>query len=510
MRAKKKKEKIADALDRSLAVSDRGIIRSADLSRGDREQLLASGYLAEVFKGWYFLTKPGSETGQSTAWYAVFWDFLSVYLREYNGEEYCLSAVSSLDLHLELSMLPAQVIVMTLRGGNRQQPLPFGTSVLMYKTSQARMPEIEEKNGLRVMSLPLALIKLPLTYFALRPIDAEIALRSLKNTADLSRIFMSGLGHGSAGRIIGAYQFLGETRRADELIGALTIAGIPVDLENPFKTEAPVLITKRQVSPYASRIESMFRVLRDRVLPSFKGRSYKKEKVEAYLAHVDAVCQHDAYNSLSIEGYQITLQLIQRIREGAWDPLSNSGDQHEADIFAAQGYLKAFKLVTKSIRSVFAGQDVIDVIEADYSKWYQALFSATVSAGILEPRHLAGFRNGRVFITGSRHIPPPPHAVNDAMDALFACLREEESPLVRAVLGHFLFTFIHPYMDGNGRMGRFFMNVLLAAGDYPWTIIRVNQRAAYMAALEKASCEQEIEPFATFIFQEMSVDWESS
>ena len=33
---------------------------------------------------------------------------------------------------------------------------------------------------------------------------------------------------------------------------------------------------------------------------------------------------------------------------------------------------------------------------------------------------------------------------------------------MRVVLGHFVFVYIHPYMDGNGRMGRFLMNAMLA------------------------------------------------
>lgn len=47
-------------------------------------------------------------------------------------------------------------------------------------------------------------------------------------------------------------------------------------------------------------------------------------------------------------------------------------------------------------------------------------------------------------------------------------------------------------MDGNGRMGRFLINVMLAAGDYPWTIIPLENRDLYMAALESASVEQDI------------------
>ena len=54
-------------------------------------------------------------------------------------------------------------------------------------------------------------------------------------------------------------------------------------------------------------------------------------------------------------------------------------------------------------------------------------------------------------------------------------------------------------MDGNGRMGRFLMNAMLASGGYPWTIIRVEQRDPYMAALDAASAEGDIGPFTEFL-----------
>jgi Fic family protein len=82
---------------------------------------------------------------------------------------------------------------------------------------------------------------------------------------------------------------------------------------------------------------------------------------------------------------------------------------------------------------------------------------------------------------------------------LFDLIRNEENAAVRSVLGHFVFVFIHPYMDGNGRMARFLMNVLLASGGYPWTVIPVEERDRYMKALETASVEQNIQPFAEFV-----------
>jgi Fic family protein len=50
-------------------------------------------------------------------------------------------------------------------------------------------------------------------------------------------------------------------------------------------------------------------------------------------------------------------------------------------------------------------------------------------------------------------------------------------------------------MDGNGRIGRFLTNVMLAAGGYPWTVIPVEQRTEYMQALEAASVGQNIGSF---------------
>ena len=78
-------------------------------------------------------------------------------------------------------------------------------------------------------------------------------------------------------------------------------------------------------------------------------------------------------------------------------------------------------------------------------------------------------------------------------------LENEPEASVRAVLGHFMFVFIHPYMDGNGRIGRFLMNSMLVSGGYPWTVIPVEERDQYMSALESASVNQDIKPFTEFM-----------
>ena len=122
-----------------------------------------------------------------------------------------------------------------------------------------------------------------------------------------------------------------------------------------------------------------------------------------------------------------------------------------------------------------------------------------MAAGLIAPSALAGYRNGPVYLRTSRYVPPRWEAMRDAMPALFDLLENEPEPGVRAVLGHWLFGYVHPYPDGNGRMARFLMNAMLASGGYPWTVIRIEDRAVYLAALDRASIGMDIGPFAKFI-----------
>ena len=150
-------------------------------------------------------------------------------------------------------------------------------------------------------------------------------------------------------------------------------------------------------------------------------------------------------------------------------------------------------------RRAVAGEPSGVVAEADHRIWYRELFAPSVAAGLVRPADLAGYRDAPVYIQRSMHVPPSPSAVRDAMPSLFGLLREESDPAVRVVLGHFLFVYVHPCPDGNGRVGRFLMNLMLTAAGYPWTVIPVERRDTSMAALEAASVGLNIGPFADFL-----------
>jgi Fic family protein len=148
---------------------------------------------------------------------------------------------------------------------------------------------------------------------------------------------------------------------------------------------------------------------------------------------------------------------------------------------------------------VLNGQNAGEVAQEDHRAWYREMFAPSVTAGLLRPADLAGYRNGQVYIRQSKHVPLNRDAVRDAMPAFFDLLTDEPDPAVRVVLGHFVFVYIHPYMDGNGRMGRFLMNLMMAAGGYPWTVVPLAARKVYMEALEKASVGEDIGPFTEFL-----------
>ena len=177
------------------------------------------------------------------------------------------------------------------------------------------------------------------------------------------------------------------------------------------------------------------------------------------------------------------------MREGGWHPDHHEDDHKSRDGLAARGYWQAFQKVKATVAEVIAGGNPGSLVRAAHAGWYRELFQPCVAAGLIEAGALAGYRNSPVYLRTS----------------LFDLLEKETEPSVRAVLGHWVFGYIHPYPDGNGRMARFLMNAMLASGGYPWTVIRVRDRKSYLGALDSASIDMDINPFCTFVAER--VQW---
>lgn len=280
---------------------------------------------------------------------------------------------------------------------------------------------------------------------------------------------------------------------------AMRSAGYTMREQDPFEGPRLLTLSTRAASSYVTRIRLMWEQMRGSILDRFPRAPGIPNDPAAYLERVQEIYVTDAYHSLSIEGYRVSRELIEKVRRGDWDPDNDARDREHKDAMAARGYWEAYQAVRESLARILANENPGKVADDDHGDWYRKLFAPSVAASILKPGDLAGYRNGRVYIRRAKHVPPPPEGVGDAMPTFFELLTEESEPAVRVVLGHFVFVYIHPYTDGNGRMGRFLMNVMLASGGYPWTVVPVDSRPDYMAALDAASADQDIRPFADYL-----------
>jgi fido (protein-threonine AMPylation protein) len=494
-------QKLARSLEALKSLQDRGVaaIRSSDLERIDRERLVKNGFLQPVMKGWYIPARPDAVAGESTAWYASFWDFCASYLNERFSTDWCLSPEQSLLLHAGNRTVPPQLLVRSPKGDNKITRLPHDTSLLTARYNMPDQQDIDVNNGLRLYALVPALIECAPGLFQQNPTDIRATLSMISDASEILAKLLEG-GHTTiAGRLAGAFRNIARDRIADDIVETMRAADYDVRESDPFETKPSVILSGRERSPYVNRIHLMWHAMRGPVIERFPEAPGLPRDIRTYMQQVDDVYATDAWHSLSIEGYRVSAELIERVRNQSWNPDNNEDDREQRNALAARGYYLAYQVVRDSVTRVLKGENPGIVVDETHRTWYRELFSPSVTAGILRPADLAGYRNDQVYIRRSMHTPPGRGAVRDLMPALFDLIKEEPNPAVRIVLGHFMFVYIHPYMDGNGRIGRFLMNVMLAAGGYPWTVIPVEERNTYMTALEAASVSNNIGPFTDFL-----------
>jgi hypothetical protein len=496
------KEKLLESLKILKKIQDdptKVAIKSSDLSRVHRERLMKKGFIKEVIKGWYISSSPEEQDGDSTSWYTSYWHFCSRYLTERYGESYCLSAEQSLQIHAGNWTIPQQLIARTIAGSNKSTPLPFNTSLFSMQSTLPKEAEIVVVDGLRLVSLASSLIHCSPAMFTRNTTDVRTAFSLISDSSDILRLLLEGSHSKIAGRIVGAFRNIKQDRFADNILKTMKTLSFDVREIDPFEEVVTVELEVRDKSPYVNRIRLMWNSMRKEVIKQFPKAPGLPKQSKKYLKAIEEIYITDAYHSLSIERYRVTEELLERVQSDEWDPIGNSNDRQYRDAMAARGYWQATKKVHESLKRILNKENSGKVVDAEHGDWYRELFAPSVDAGILELADLTGYRTNQVYIGQSKHTPLNKEAVRDVMPELFDLLQNEEEASVRAVLGHFIFVYTHPYIDGNGRMGRFLMNAMLASGGYPWTVIPVEERDTYMNALESASVDQDIKPFAEFI-----------
>jgi hypothetical protein len=428
-------------------------------------------------------------------------DFVASYAETRFKDKWHVNPEQSLMMLSGDRTIPKQLQLWALTGTNQTVPLPHDCSLFIYKAPRILPSRVAaDYGGLRLVELPAALVAASPTLFQQAPMTGQIALASVPDSSGVLRILLEGPHPAIAARLAGAFSAIGRKPLAEEIIDAMRSAVYAINETNPFdKPLQSVLPGGRPESPYVQRLRLMWAEMREPVIKAFPKATHPVPDVAMLLKEVESRYVTDAYHSLSIEGYIVSATLIEKVREGNWNPDGEARDRDLRDAMAARGYFEAHNVVKDDLLRVTKGENPGTVFRQGLSRWYRALFNPSIQAGILSPADLAGYRNDQVYIRGALHVPPSKETVRECMPILFELLEQETAPAVRAVLGHFLFVYIHPYMDGNGRLARFLMNLMLASSGNVWTVIPVERRDTYMAALEQASSHSNIEPLAKFI-----------
>ena len=105
--------------------------------------------------------------------------------------------------------------------------------------------------------------------------------------------------------------------------------------------------------------------------------------------------------------------------------------------------------------------------------------------------------------TGETYYFTPPEQVRPEMTDLIAWYRDQEAagehPIIIAATFHYRFVRIHPFDDGNGRMARLLMNMILMKHGYTVAIVTRDRRNQYIEELERLDRTEELAPFIDFI-----------
>lgn len=189
------------------------------------------------------------------------------------------------------------------------------------------------------------------------------------------------------------------------------------------------------------------------------------------------------YSSNALEGNSLTETETKVVIE---DGLTINGKPLR-DIYEAVGHAKAYDHIYKLAKNK-------ELTEVDILKLHKLFYSQ------MDLKNAGHYRTVPVFISGSKYTVTPPKNIPSEMVKFIQWFNKNEqkmNPVEFAARVHKKFVFIHPFIDGNGRMARLLMNLTLLRNEYTITIIPAIRRMDYVTALENAHTKEDV--FVDFI-----------
>ncbi|MFD1872448.1 Fic family protein [Hymenobacter bucti] len=212
------------------------------------------------------------------------------------------------------------------------------------------------------------------------------------------------------------------------------------------------------------------------------------------------------YNSNAIEGNSLTLgetrSLLLHGLTAAGKPIRDHLDikGHNAAVFALEDFVRdQYPLTEQFIREMHQL-----LLGEPYHTPAQTAGGQPTRKLIVPGRYKTS-PNNVLTATGEMFYFASPEETPGRMTDLIDWYRAEEAaptmhPVALAAEFHYRFVRIHPFDDGNGRMSRLLMNLILLRHGYPMTVIQAADRNRYLAALAEADAG-EPEPFLRFIIE---------
>lgn len=161
----------------------------------------------------------------------------------------------------------------------------------------------------------------------------------------------------------------------------------------------------------------------------------------------------------------------------------------------------------QEVKNALAAYDRFDTwkleAEKDMLEAHRILMSGLIDEAGLYRHGGVGVMAGRQVI----HMAPPADRVPQLMADLFAWLAATDvHPLIAGSVFHYEFEFIHPFADGNGRMGRLWQSLILARwnplfADIPVESLIFEHQAQYYEAIQESTLQSDSAPFIAFMLR---------
>ena len=193
-------------------------------------------------------------------------------------------------------------------------------------------------------------------------------------------------------------------------------------------------------------------------------KEWKKSPESAKQREKEEIAIAFTYNTEAIEGSTITLEETREIVVDKIAPNKSLRDIKETEV-----HFKVFLNMLSKKESIS---------KTILLQWHKDLFGET------KPDIAGRYRDFHVRIGG--YIAPDWQDVEKLMKEFLEFFRQSKlNPVELAARTHYKFEKIHPFGDGNGRVGRFLMNHLLWRNGYPMLIIEYKKRQSYYKALRR-------------------------